>query len=31
MPFGRVLRIGSDSFEGEVTEFRLWKNKLSLN
>lgn len=31
VPFGKVLRLGSDSFDGEFTEFRLWKNKLSLN
>jgi hypothetical protein len=31
IPFGKVLRLGSDTFVGELTEFRLWKNKLSLN
>lgn len=31
VPFGRPLRLGSESFDGELTEFRLWKNKLSLN
>lgn len=30
MPFSKALRLGSDTFDGELTEFRLWKNKLSV-
>jgi hypothetical protein len=30
VPFGKIMRLGSESFDGELTEFRLWKKRKKL-